>query len=195
RDYDFRVLSTDDPANCPNWKLVNAAGPQGQFPVLVDGANVIFEATCVIEYLDLHHPGERRLIPADADAALATRMMDRVFDNHLMNVMQRAVSEHLFKPQPDAEVMADVRRRLHRTYAWLEDWLAHYQQPADHLTLIECAAAPSLFYADWVEQVTDAYPRLKAWRAQLNAMPEVSRCIEAARPFRAFFPLGAPDRD
>ncbi|MFM5906945.1 MAG: glutathione S-transferase family protein, partial [Novosphingobium sp.] len=64
RDYDFRVLSTDDPANCPNWKLVNAAGPQGQFPVLVDGANVIFESTCVIEYLDLHHPGERRLIPA-----------------------------------------------------------------------------------------------------------------------------------
>jgi glutathione S-transferase len=43
--------------------------------------------------------------------------------------------------------------------------------------------------------VTDDYPRLKAWRAHLNAMPAVSRCIEAARPFRPNFPLGAPNRD
>jgi glutathione S-transferase len=91
--------------------------------------------------------------------------------------------------------MADVRARLHRSYDWLERWLEQYRQPADHLALIECATAPSLFYADWVEQITDRYPRLRSWRAQLNALPQVARCIEAARPFRAYFPLGAPDRD
>lgn len=31
--------------------------------------------------------------------------------------------------------------------------------------------------------------------AELNALPPVSRCIEEARPYRPFFPLGAPDRD
>jgi len=63
------------------------------------------------------------------------------------------------------------------------------------ITLVECAAAPSLFYADWVERIDDKFPRLAAWRAHLNTLPEVSRCIEAARPYRAYFPLGAPDRD
>lgn len=192
-DYELKELG--DPATCENWAVVNAAGPQGQFPVLVDGENVIFEASCVAEYLDLKFPGSRKLIPADPHAALGVRMLDRVFDNHVMSLVQRAVSEHLSNPQPSAELMADVRRRLHRSYAWLEGWLAQYDQPADHLTLIECAAAPSLFYADWVEQITDTWPRLKAWRAQLNAAPEVSRCIEAARYFRPNFPLGAPDRD
>jgi glutathione S-transferase len=27
------------------------------------------------------------------------------------------------------------------------------------------------------------------------ALPEVSRCVEAARPYRGLFPPGAPDRD
>ena len=27
------------------------------------------------------------------------------------------------------------------------------------------------------------------------ALPPVARCVEEARPFRPFFPLGAPDRD
>jgi glutathione S-transferase len=32
-------------------------------------------------------------------------------------------------------------------------------------------------------------------RAELLALPAVSRCVEDARPYRPFFPLGAPDRD
>jgi glutathione S-transferase len=32
-------------------------------------------------------------------------------------------------------------------------------------------------------------------RAELLALPEVSRCVEEARPYRPYFPLGAPDRD
>ncbi len=196
-DYDFRILATENPESCPNWTFVHAqAGPLGQFPVLDHDDTVIFEATCIVEYLSLHFPSDVPLIPDDPDAAIAVRMLDRVFDLSVMNVIQAAVSEAIRHPgAPDPAVLDDVRAKLHRTYAWLESWLEHsYHAPA-HITLIECAAAPSLFYADWVEQITDAYPRLKAWRAQLNALPAVSRCIEAARPFRAFFPLGAPDRD
>jgi len=194
-DYDFRVIDDEHPDN--GQFIATQAGPQGQFPVLVDGENVIFEATCVVEYLDLHFPGNVALIPSDPDAALGVRMLDRVFDNAVMNVMQRTVWEYIFRSGgPDPDVVTDVQQRLHRSYAWIEGWLAHYPlRDADHVTLIECAAAPSLFYADWVEQIGDDYPRLKAWRAHLNALPAVSRCIEAARPFRPFFPLGAPDRD
>jgi glutathione S-transferase len=81
-------------------------------------------------------------------------MLDRVFDNAVMNVMQRAVWEYLFRSGgPDADVLADVRQRLQRSYGWLENWLATYPlREGNQITLIECAAAPSLFYADWVEQ-------------------------------------------
>lgn len=43
--------------------------------------------------------------------------------------------------------------------------------------------------------ILDDCPRLAALRAELLALPPVILCIDAARPYRKFFPLGAPDRD
>jgi glutathione S-transferase len=54
---------------------------------------------------------------------------------------------------------------------------------------------PSLFYADWVERIPDDCAKVRALRAELLALPAAVRCIEDARPYRAYFPLGAPDRD
>ncbi len=42
----------------------------GQFPVLVDGARSVAEASINIEYLQMNHPGRVRLIPEDPAAAL-----------------------------------------------------------------------------------------------------------------------------
>src|SRR3546814_13271169 len=39
--------------------------PMKRFPMLVDGDRTILEASCIIEYLGLHHPGPVRLIPED----------------------------------------------------------------------------------------------------------------------------------
>lgn len=64
-----------------------------------------------------------------------------------------------------------------------------------HVSLVTCAAAPSLFYADWIEPIPADCPRLAALRAELLALPPVARCVEDARPYRAYFPYGAPDRD
>ena len=62
-------------------------------------------------------------------------------------------------------------------------------------SLADCAAAPALFYADWVHPIGDEYARLQDYRARLLARSSVARCVEEARPYRAYFPLGAPDRD
>ena len=51
------------------------------------------------------------------------------------------------------------------------------------------------FYADWAHPIADRHTNLKGYRARLLARPTVARCVEEARPFRAYFPLGAPDRD
>ena len=65
----------------------------------------------------------------------------------------------------------------------------------ENLSLADCAAAPSLFYADWVHAIADAYPLLRAYRSRLLAWPAFARAVDEARPFRHYFPLGAPDRD
>ncbi|WP_369405473.1 glutathione S-transferase family protein [Novosphingobium lentum] len=175
--------------------MVAAASPLGKFPVLVDGDVTVFEATAIIEHLALHHPGRQPLIPADPDAAIATRMLDRVFDNYVMNAMQEVIAEVLRPPGTlSDETRARVHGALDRTYRWIDAWLADYPA-SDAITLIECAAAPSLFYADWVYRIPEDCHRLRRWRAHLLALPPVKRCVDDARPYRPYFPLGAPDRD
>jgi glutathione S-transferase len=192
-DYEFREVGPEHPEN--GEFLVTHAGPWGKFPVLVDGEEVLFEATVIIEHLALRHAPGAGLIPSDPQAALRTRMLDRVFDNYVMTPMQEVVNEHLRNAEaPDVERCAEARGRLERSYAWIENWLRDWDRSGP-TTLVECAAAPSLFYAQWVHPIGEAFPLLRAWRAQLNARPEVARCIEAARPFRGFFPLGAPQED
>ena len=66
---------------------------------------------------------------------------------------------------------------------------------ATAFTLADCAAAPALFYADWVHPIGDAHPDVAAYRARLLARPSVRRAVDEARPFRGCFPGGAPDRD
>lgn len=189
--FTFRMLDGQNPEF---YARVQAAGPMGKFPLLVDGETQVFEASAIIEYLALHYPGPAPLLPADPDAAIRTRMIDRVFDNYVMNAMQESVDEAIRHGAVSDEVQKRVDERLLRTYRWIEKWLDDYQA-GDAITLIECAAAPSLFYADWVTRIPEDCPNLRDWRAHLLALPPISRCVEDARPFRAYFPLGAPDRD
>ena len=178
-----------------NTAFVQSAHPAGKFPVLRDGERMVIEATAIVEYLAASHPDGGTLIPADPIAAITVRMIDRVFDNYVMANLQRVVSAYLVDAaNPDPAELAAGREALLRTYRWLENWLSNHQLP-QHVSLVSCAAAPSLFYADWVERIPEDCPRLAALRAELLALPAVSRCVEAARPYRAYFPLGAPDRD
>ena len=44
-------------------------------------------------------------------------------------------------------------------------------------------------------EIPRALGNLMAYRARLLDRPSFRRCIEEARRFRHYFPLGAPDRD
>lgn len=67
--------------------------------------------------------------------------------------------------------------------------------PGERLSLADCAAAPSLFYADWVHPIGDAFPRVRKYRSRLLDWPAFARAVDEARPYRSYFPLGAPDHD
>jgi glutathione S-transferase len=151
----------------------------------------------IVEYLDLQHPGSARMVPADPNAALEVRTLDRIFDNYVMTPMQKVVFDHL---RPAAERNpADIaagRSQLEQIYGWLDRTLAQRTWAAgDAFTLADCAAAPSLFYADWVHPIDAKHANLRAYRARLLKRPSFARAVEEARPYRAYFPPGAPDRD
>lgn len=190
--FEFRMVGPD---HAHHAAVVQRAGPLGKFPVLEDGAKLVFETTSIIEHLALHHGANGSLLPADPAAAAEARLLDRVFDNYVMAPMQAVVNEYIRDGiNPDQARVAEARASLERSYGWLDGRLADY--PAGQLiTLVECAAAPALFYADWVHPISDEFPRLMAWRAHLLALPPVKRCVDEARPYRELFPLGAPDQD
>ena len=174
-----------------------ALWPFGRFPVLTDDGRMVVESSIIIEHLALHHPGAVALLPEARDAALEVRFMDRVFDNYVMAPMQKPVAEALKGEGSRLDAaMAEARQALDTAYAWLEKRLSDRTWAAgETFSMADCAAAPSLFYADWVHPIAAAFPRLRAYRAQLLARPSFARAVEEGRPYRSYFPLGAPDRD
>ena len=171
--------------------------PLRKFPLLLDGERQFVETSIIIEHLQLAHPGEVRLLPADPAAALGVRFLDRFFDLHVMNAMQHAVDGALTgDPVKRSDGRAIAEDKLERAYAWLEGELAgRTWATGDDFTLADCAAAPSLFYADWTHPIGAGYPVLRAYRSRLLARPSFARAVDEARPFRPLFPLCAPDRD
>lgn len=174
-----------------------ALWPLGLFPVLLDEERVVAESSIIIEHLALHHPGPVHLLPSEPVHALEIRFMDRFFDLHVMTPMQKPVFEAL---RADGgrrdEALAEAAVALDRAYAWLETTLsARIWATGDAFTMADCAAAPAVFYADWVHPIGPQFPGVRAYRARLLQRPSVRRAVEEGRPYRGYFPLGAPDRD
>jgi glutathione S-transferase len=194
-DFEFRILDEEHPEH---WEQLRALWLRGQMPVLDDDGRGIAESSIIIEHLDIAYPATSRMIPEDRETALNVRMLDRVFDCHLEASFQAAVSEYIpfITQTPDPARVERARTTLSTIYPWLEANL-----PEDgwacggEFSMADCSGAPALFYADWTQPIPDECKRLKAYRARLLARPSVARCVEDARPYRHFFPLGAPDRD
>jgi glutathione S-transferase len=189
----FRYRVVEDPAS---WAELASFWPIKKFPLIREGGTSVIESSIIIEYLMRRHPGPTQLIPDGVDA-LNVRFLDRFFDNYVMTPMQKVVADHLrAEHEGDAKGVADARALLELAYAWLEAQLTQQGWAAGAaFTLADCAAAPSLFYADWVQPLGDRFPRVQQYRARLLARPSVARTVDEARPYRKWFPGGAPERD
>lgn len=171
--------------------------PMKRFPILRENGRVVMEATIIIEYLAVHHPGPVQLIPQDPDLAWQVRMLDRVFDNYVMTPQGKFVFDAL-RPEGsrDPHGVEEARKLLDTSYAWLDQHMrGKTWAVGETFTLADCAAAPSLFYADWTHRIPEQYENLIAYRTRLLARPSFARAVDEARRFRHYFPLGAPDRD
>ncbi len=187
RPFTFRNIEEAD-----NHAALTELWPVGKFPLLVEDGVPIMESSIIVEHV------APALVPDERERAEDVRMLDRIFDNHVMTPMQAIVAEHLpfITKTPDENRIARARSALDNIYPWLDARLAGRRWAAgDEFTLADCAGAPSLFYADWVHPIPEEFETLKAYRGRALARPSVARAVDEARPYRKLFPLGAPDRD
>lgn len=193
-DFEYRLL---DHTNAEVMAEFTARWPIRRFPILLDGERTIVEASIIIEYLGLHYPGPVKLIPDDPAAAVEVRMLDRFFDNYISTPQQKIVFDAIrAEADRDPYGVAEARAMLERAYAWLDRHMEGRTWAAgEAFTLADCGAGPFLFYADWTHAIDPAFANVRAYRQRLLARPAFARAVDEARPFREFFPLGAPDRD
>jgi glutathione S-transferase len=166
--------------------------PIGKFPVLRDDANdkTIPETSIIIEYLERHYPGRTRLIPQDSDLALQARLSDRFYDLYVNEPMGKIVTDRL-RPagQNDIYGVEHARARLRTAYGILDRELATRRWAAgDAFTMADCAAAPSLFFANMVAPFTGAHGNIAAYFDRLTQRPSVARVAREAEPYLAMVP-------
>lgn len=164
----------------------------GKFPVLRDTrlARAIPESSILIEHLAIAAPSAAQLVPSPPELALEVRARDRFFDLYVMEPMSKIVED---KIRPEAERdprgVAAAHARLEGAYAIAERFLAESGWAVGNaFTLADCAAAPSLFYANKVHPLTSASPRTRAYLERLTARPSFARVLREAEPYMSMFP-------
>ena len=170
-----------------------ALWPMGKIPVLRDEERnrTIPETTIIIEYLDRHYPGERRLFPGDEALALDARLWDRFIDLYVHEPMQKIVLDHL-RPEGERDVrgVADARKTLASAYGMIERRMAERSWLAGNdFTVADCAAAPALFYAATVQPFAQTHPHLASYFERLMERPSVARTIREAQPYFLYYPF------
>jgi glutathione S-transferase len=166
--------------------------PVGKMPVLRDEARdrTIPESSIIIEYLAQHYPGHTRLIPADADLALRTRLGDRFFDLYVHEPMQKIVGDRL-RPagKGDPHGVEAARAQLRLSYDMIDsDMATRTWAMGDAFSMADCAAAPPLFFANKLMPFGRTHRNLAGYFARLTKRPSYARALEEAQPYLKLFP-------
>lgn len=170
-----------------------AVWPMAKMPALRDEARqaTVAEATIVIEYLDSFYPGPVRFLSENPDAAWRARMWDRFYDHYLQEPMQKIVTDRL-RPESghDPVGVEQAKAQLAEAYDFAEKEMAGKRWAIDDtFGLVECAAAPALFYANAVVPFEETHPNLTAYLDRLMLRPSFARVLVEAGPYFVFFPM------
>lgn len=190
--FGFEMVNLGDPEAAARFRTLS---PFGRMPALEDDRQgvTIPESTIILEHLARCYPSAAFLIPADPADAQKVRLWDRYFDFYLHAHMQKIVGDRL-RPAGDRDRYGTDRARaeMRTAYAFFSERVADRSWACGEFSMADCAAAPSLYYAEKVEPFREDYPALAAYLDRLMARPSFARVLAEAEPFFQFFP-GDPD--
>lgn len=164
----------------------------GKFPVLRDDARneTVPESSIIIEYLDSNYGGRTRFIPGDPARALPTRLRDRFYDLYVHLPMQKIMLDRL-RPadKKDPHGVEEATAQLLISYAMIEQQMASGGWAmGEDFSLADCAAAPSLFYANMAVPFGEANRNLAAYFERLKERPSFARVLKEAEPYFQMVP-------
>jgi len=160
----------------PKHPEVARINPKQQVPVLVDGDLEIFDSTQIFEYLETIRP-EPVLWPADPKARARARLLEMKADEVYFPPIVRLMG---LQATPDGPAAIEARASAVRFYDSLEAAIEGRTWLAGDFTYADIAFyMAQLFGARMTAPMTDAHPRLKAWRDRMSARPAVAKVAGA----------------
>jgi glutathione S-transferase len=184
---------TVDLSNADQSAAFKQIWPVGKFPVLQDGATArtVPESTSIIEFLELHFPGDNRLIPDDAEAAFEVRAQDRFYDLNVHLMMQKIIGDRI-RPEgsKDPYGVTYAREKLRTALTIVDkDMATRTWAAGERFSMADCAAAPTLFYTDMVVMpLGDDFPNAAAYLKRLTQRPSYARALKGAEPYLHMVP-------
>jgi len=175
----------------PKHPEVLRINPKRQVPVLIDGDLEIFDSTQIFEYFETMKPAPA-LWPAESKARARARLLEHKSDEVYFPPIVRLMG---LQATPNDPIAAEARALAAAYYDEMEktfdarEWLAGSYSYADIAFWMA-----QLFGERMGAPLTDAHPRLKAWRARVAARPAVRQVAGAmgrylrsqGRPLPAF---------
>jgi glutathione S-transferase len=158
----------------PKHPEVVRINPKAQVPVLVHDDVKLFDSTLIFEYLEDAF-SEPPLLPEGAAARAEARLLELTADEIFFTNIARLFG---LEDMPDDPRAVAARATAYRHYREMEERLRSRDFLAGPFTYADIGFFMAQFYGERKGAVlTDATPRLLAWRARMLARPAVTKVI------------------
>ena len=186
---DFELVMvpfTKDDAYEPKHPEVLRVNPvKQQVPVLIDDQVELFDSTQIFEYLEDRYPGPAHLAlwpQGIADRARARQLEQKSDEVFFPNVIRLFGLQHDMQSAPAVAACAACAR----FYDEMEGLLATREYLAGPYSFADIAFYMACIFADRKgARMTEATPRLLAWRSRMSERPAVRTVVEPMMRFLA----------
>ncbi len=160
----------------PKHPEVLRVNPKRQVPVLIDGDLEIFDSTQIFEYLETIKP-EPALWPADPKARARARLLEHKSDEVYFPPVIRLMG---LQGTPDDPAAVEARAAALAFYDGMEKAIADKEWLAGSYSYADIAFYMAQIFGDRMgAPMTDAHPKLQAWRVRMSARPPVRQVAGA----------------
>ena len=164
----------------PKHPEVLRINPKGQVPVLIDdgpGGNLeIFDSTQIFEYFESIKP-DPALWPAEPKARARARLLEHESDEVYFPPIIRLMG---LQGTPDDPAAVEARAIARAFYDGMEKGIAGMDWLAGGYSYADIAFYMAQIFGDRMgAAMTDAHPKLQAWRDRMSARPAVRRVAGA----------------
>jgi glutathione S-transferase len=160
----------------PKHPEVLRINPKRQVPVLIDGDLEIFDSTQIFEYFETIKP-EPALWPADPKARARARLLEHKSDEVYFPPIVRVMG---LQATPDDPAAVEARAAALAFYDGMEKAMGDKEWLAGSYSYADIAFYMAQIFGDRMgAPMTDAHPKLQAWRDRMSARPPVRQVASA----------------